>query len=188
MSKTKIDIVAALRKGKNHAAIQELYQSYPSISKFIRRNGGDEFDARDIFQDALLILYRNAQKNDFELTCAAGTYLYSVSRFLWKDVLKKRNKETALSKSLKSNLPLETELETFQEQQIQAKKLATVLLQLGEKCKLILEAYYYQKMSMKDIAAQFEYSSVNSAKTQKYKCIERAKKIAANPITTPSKY
>ncbi len=188
MSKTKIDIVAALRKGKNHAAIQELYQSYPSISKFIRRNGGDEFDARDIFQDALLILYRNTQKNDFELTCAAGTYLYSVSRFLWKDVLKKRNKETELSKSLKSNLPLETELETFQEQQIQAKKLATVLLQLGEKCKLILEAYYYQKMSMKDIAAQFEYSSVNSAKTQKYKCIERAKKIAANPITTPSKF
>ena len=107
---------------------------------------------------------------------------------MWKDVLKKRNKETELSKSLKSNLPLETELEAFQEQQIQTKKLATVLLQLGEKCKLILEAYYYQKMSMKDIAAQFEYSSVNSAKTQKYKCIERAKKIASNPITTPSKY
>jgi RNA polymerase sigma factor (sigma-70 family) len=188
MSTTTVDIVAALRKGNNRTAIQELYQSYPSISKFIRRNGGDEFDARDVFQDALLVLYRNAQKNDFKLTCAPGTYLYSVSRFLWKDVLKKRNKQVELTKSLQPCVAIEDEIEKHQEQQIQAKKLATVLNQLGDKCKLLLQAYYYQKMSMKDIAAQFDYSSVNSAKTQKYKCIERAKKIAANPITSPSKF
>lgn len=188
MSKTTIDIVAALKEGNNRTVIQELYLSYPSISKFIRQNGGDEFDARDVFQDALLVLYRNAQRNNFELTCAPSTYLYSVSRFLWKDVLKKRNKQIELTRSNQPHVAIEDEMEKFQEQQIQTKKLASVLSQLGDKCKLLLQAYYYQKMSMKDIAVQFNYSSVNSAKTQKYKCIERAKKIAANPITSPSKF
>lgn len=186
MSKSKINIVAALRNGNNRQAIEALYQAYPGISKFIRRNGGDEFDARDVFQDALLILYRNAQKPDFQLSCAPGTYLYSVSRFLWKDILKKKNKEQQLSKELKEENRFDLDIECLQEQQLKSKKLASIMQQLGDKCKMLLQAYYYQKMSMKDIAAQFEYSSVNSAKTQKYKCIERAKKLATHPIPTSS--
>ena len=67
MDKNNLNIIDALKNGHNESAIKELYKSYPSISKFILRNGGDEFDARDIFQDALLILYRNAQKKDFQL-------------------------------------------------------------------------------------------------------------------------
>jgi RNA polymerase sigma factor (sigma-70 family) len=187
MSKKNTNIVEQLRSGNNQKAIAELYKAFPGIYKFIRNNGGDEADAQDVFQDALLVLYRNAQKTEFVLTCAPGTYLYSVSRFLWKDVLKKRNKEIKLDYEIKRDEVVESDVERFQEQQLQTNKLARVMQQLGEKCKLLLQAYYYKKMSMKDIAQSFEYSSVNSAKTQKYKCIERAKKIAAKPLSSQSK-
>lgn len=133
-------------------------------------------------------LYRNAQKPDFELTCAPGTYLYSVSRFLWKDVLKKRNKEVRIEYEVRQeSVSIESDMERYQEQQSKTSQLANILQQLGEKCKHLLQAYYYKKMSMKDIAQAFEYSSVNSAKTQKYKCIERAKKLASNQHPSPSK-
>ncbi len=181
------NIVEELRSGKNKKAIAFLYQGFPAIRKFILSNGGEDADAQDVFQDALLVLYRNAQKPDFELTCAASTYLYSVARFLWKDLLKKRNKEVRMDYEIRQNETIESDIEVYQEQQSKAAQLAHVLQQLGEKCKLLLQAYYYKKMSMKDIAYAFEYSSVNSAKTQKYKCIERAKKIANKQLPSPTK-
>ncbi|BDS13309.1 RNA polymerase sigma factor [Aureispira anguillae] len=183
----KSNILEQLRSGDNKKAIATLYQSFPMIRKLICNNGGNDADAQDVFQDALLVLYRNAQKMDFELTCAPGTYLYSVARFLWKDTLKKRNKEVSLEYDIRQNEVIENDLELFQQQQSKTARLAAVLQQLGDKCKLLLQAYYYKKMSMKEIAQAFEYSSVNSAKTQKYKCIERAKKIANNQLPSTSK-
>jgi RNA polymerase sigma factor (sigma-70 family) len=184
---TNSNILEQIRSGNNKKAIAFLYQSFPAIRKFIRSNGGDDADAQDVFQDALLVFYKNAQKSEFELTCAAGTYLYSVSRFLWKDVLKKRTREIRVDYEIRQDEVIESDIERFQEQQSQGAQLAKILQQLGEKCKGLLEAYYYKKMSMKDIAQVFDYSSVNSAKTQKYKCIERAKKIATKQVSSPSK-
>jgi len=181
------NILAQLRSGDNKKAIVVLYQAFPMIRKLICSNGGNDADAQDVFQDALLVLYRNAQKPTFELTCAPSTYLYSVARFLWKDLLKKRNKEVSLEYDTRDQNVLESDLEFYQEQQTKTSQLASVLQQLGDKCKLLLQAYYYKKMSMKEIAQKFEYSSVNSAKTQKYKCIERAKKIANTQLPSTSK-
>lgn len=181
------NILEQLRTGNNKKAIAFLYQSFPMIRKLICNNGGNDADAQDVFQEALLVLYRNAQKADFELTCAPSTYLYSVARFLWKDMLKKRNKEVYLEYDVRQDEVVLPDLEQQQNQQSKTHQLASVLQQLGEKCKLLLQAYYYKKMSMKEIAQAFEYSSVNSAKTQKYKCIERAKKIATNQLPSTSK-
>lgn len=181
------NIVNELRSGNNKKAIAELYQSFPPIRKFILYNSGNDADAKDVFQEALMVLYRNAQKEEFELTCAPGTYLYSVSRFLWKDILKKRSKEVLFDKEITSSEYVEIDIECYQEQESKTLLLSSILQKLGEKCKQLLKAYYYEKMSMQEIAQLFEYGSVNSAKTQKYKCIERAKKIVANQFTSSSK-
>ena len=48
---------------------------------------------------------------------------------------------------------------------------------IGEPCKSLLEAYYIQKKSMPEIAEHFGYTNADNAKTQKYKCLVRLKKI-----------
>lgn len=180
-------IVEQLRSPDNKTALASLYQSFPMIRQLIRNNGGNDADAQDVFQEALLVLYRNAQALDFQLTCAPSTYLYSVSRFLWKDIQKKRQREVFLDKDVRQEVCIEQDMEQHQEQEEKSAQLSAVIQQLGDKCRAILKAYYYQKQSMKEIAAALNYGSINSAKTQKYKCLERAKKIASRQFSSTSK-
>jgi RNA polymerase sigma factor (sigma-70 family) len=180
-------IVEQLRSNDSKAALAKLYQSFPMIRQLIRNNGGNDADAQDVFQEALLVLYKNVQAPEFSLTCAPSTYLYSVSRYLWKDIQKKRNREVVLDQDVRHDACIEQDMEQHQQQQQKSAQLSAVFQQLGEKCQTILKAYYYQKLSMKEIAAALNYGSVNSAKTQKYKCIERAKKIATRQLSSTSK-
>ena len=46
--------------------------------------------------------------------------------------------------------------------------------------KMILYSYelmYYQKWSMKDIAEKFGFKNADTTKNQKYKCMQRLKKL-----------
>ncbi|HKZ67104.1 MAG TPA: hypothetical protein VJ111_12135, partial [Chitinophagaceae bacterium] len=55
--------------------------------------------------------------------------------------------------------------------------MAKAINNLGEPCKSLLEAFYLQKKNMQEIAINFGYTNAENAKTQKYKCLMRLKKI-----------
>ena len=63
-----------------------------SIRQYIRANQGSSEDARDIFQEVLLVIFRRVRSGSFTLTCSLGTYLYSVSKLLWLKELRKRKR------------------------------------------------------------------------------------------------
>ena len=168
-------IIQQLRSGHNEAALRELYKGFPAVSHFIRKHGGNQDDARDMFQESLLIFYRNVQKKEFELTSSVNTYLFSVAKYLWKDELKKKNRTVPLEMQLQetpAHLPY-----TGQEER-KIGLMDKVLSQLGEKCSEILRLFYYEKKAMEEIASRLQYKNVDTAKTQKYKCMERAKLMA----------
>ena len=176
-------LIELLRSGQHHKALEELYKAYPAIRHFIKTHGGNDDDARDTFQDALLIFYRNVQKKDFVLTASVNTYLFSVCRFMWKDALKKKNREVSFTIQ---DAPAE-EIRSYQEEEQQMRWLDKILASLGNKCTDILKMFYYKKMSMEEIAKALDYRNVDTAKTQKYKCLERARAMANEMNVTTEK-
>jgi len=160
-------------------AYTSMYNYYPKIKKMLVNYGANEDDAKDIFQEAILILSNKLEDPHFRLDAKISTYLYSVSRYLCKDFMAKKNKIVAIDQfhSLTEDI-----IEDHGEKEAQFEKIDRILKDLGERCKQILVAYYYKKKSMKEIAKEFEYATVNSAKNQKYKCLERAKKMAAENV------
>ena len=52
--------------------------------------------------------------------------------------------------------------------------------EIGEPCKTLLKDFYIKNLSMKDIQEKFGYTNTDNAKTQKYKCLQRLKKIFFN--------
>lgn len=53
-------------------------------------------------------------------------------------------------------------------------------MKLGQKCKELLELFYFKKLSMKDISKKLGFASEKVAKNQKYRCIEKAKENLKN--------
>lgn len=81
-------IIQMLREGQETKAFQKLYDHLPKVEELIRKNSGKRSDAKDVFQDALVIFHQKV-KNDLQLTSSIGTYIYGVCRNLWMDELRK---------------------------------------------------------------------------------------------------
>ncbi len=79
-------ILEFFKTGQRDRAFKQLYSLYPRIEKLVLSKGGEKSDAQDVFQEALIILNRNLEQSNFKLTASFYTYLYSVSRFVWKDM------------------------------------------------------------------------------------------------------
>ena len=168
-------IIELLKIGKQNKAFLKLYKNYPQVEKLILSKGGSKEDAKDIFQEALIIFYEKVTNTEFKLTSAIGTYLYSVSRFLWKDELLKRKGKTAVDVSFEFSSEEETEFQLAIEREAKFKQIESVLTQLGDKCLQLLKMFYYEDLSMSVIASKVGLKSEKIAKNQKYKCLERAK-------------
>ena len=84
MKKYSVEEIITGVKHRNNDVFRFLYSEiYPSIKKFILQNKGSDEDARDVFQEALIIFYRNACKKGFKLSSSVKTYLFSVCRNIW---------------------------------------------------------------------------------------------------------
>jgi len=170
---TDQEIISDIRAGRREGAIKVMYAEYPKILANIRSSGGDEEIAREVFHDSLILLIEKVSKPEFELTSKLSTYLYGINRFLWKNELRKQRRNPELE--WKDTLILSAEdLDYSEEKEEKIKLLDMVLNKVTERCKKIFELFYYKKENMNDIAVKLNFSSVNSAKTQKYKCMESA--------------
>ncbi|HEY5369586.1 MAG TPA: sigma-70 family RNA polymerase sigma factor [Hanamia sp.] len=158
--------------------IETIYRdNYPTIKAFIIKNNGYADDARDIFQEAMIILFEKAKSDSFVLSCRLQTYLYSVCRRLWLKKLQKQNRFNPSVELIHEIVPVEDELELHEQKEADFKLMENALQKVGEPCKSLLQAFYIEKKSMPEIAQIFHYTNAENAKTQKYKCLVRLKKI-----------
>jgi len=159
-------------------AVETIYrENYSTIQSFIVKNNGYPDDARDIFQEAMIVLYEKVCTGSFELTCQIKTYLYSVCRRLWLKRLQQMQRYNSSAESIEEVVSVEEELNVHEKRNTDLIVMESALGKIGEPCKSLLEAYYLQKKSMPEIAEFFGYTNADNAKTQKYKCLVRLKKI-----------
>ena len=159
-------------------AVETLYQeNFNTIQSLIINNNGSSDDAKDIFQEAIIVLYEKVRAGGFELQCQIKTFLYSVSRRLWLKRLQQQNRYASPGDSMESVVPVEEDLEAHEQRNAESEMMEQAISHLGEPCKSLLEAYYLQKQNMQVIAASFGYTNADNAKNQKYKCLMRLKKI-----------
>lgn len=158
--------------------LNRLYISYfPMVLQLVLKNNGDEDDAKDVFQESVIVLYNKVKAGNFELNSKLKTFLYSVCRRLWLKRLNEQSKTIRNIQDFSEIIAVEDDLEKHEEKDRQFAIMESALIQLGEPCKTIIEDYYIQNRSMQEICEKFGYTNADNAKTQKYKCLQRLKKL-----------
>lgn len=149
--------------------IIRLYKStFPLVAGYVSKMGGGLDEAKDVFQDALVIYYEKAVAGKLELQKGDDkAYLLGIARHLW---LKKLRDD-------KNTLPLTQDLDLIDEPAISlsSNKVLHYLETAGNKCMQLLSAFYYHKRPMKEIASLLGYGGERSVTVQKYKCLEKVR-------------
>lgn len=158
--------------------IETIYrENFNMIQSLVINNNGSADDAKDVFQEAMIVLYEKARSGVFELNCQIKTYIYSVCRRLWLKRLQQLNRYSPQVENLTDTVAVEDEVEEHEKRNSEFEMMEKAISSLGEPCKSLLEAYYLKKQNMQVIAANFGYTNADNAKNQKYKCLMRLKKI-----------
>ena len=157
--------------GNDQQVLKKIYQDHlPGIIAMVKKNNGSIEDAKDIFQEAILIVYDKARQPGFELKGTFYSFLFGVSRFLWLRQLKKKYRKNITIDGDEGYID-EGEVNALQEKEEKWKLFHEVFVRLGEDCQKVLQ-YFFDGMSLKDIGEKMGYS-VSYVKLKKFKCKEQ---------------
>lgn len=87
---TDIEIIECLRNRKSYVVHYLSDRYLPMVRLMVIQLGGDPEDAKDIFQEGLMIMLEKIDNKEFALTCKFKTFLYCVCENLWKSIIAKR--------------------------------------------------------------------------------------------------
>ena len=88
---TDQELIDQLKKG-NENCLQQLYQHIGMVKSWVEQNNGNEDDALDVFQEAIIVFYKNVMAGNYELRSKISTYLFEISKRQWLNQLNRRKK------------------------------------------------------------------------------------------------
>ena len=166
------DILTGIRNS-NTDVLEFIYKNYyHQINSFILKNDGSDEDAKDVYQDAILIIYQKVLNENLALNCSFNTYLYSVSRLLWLKQLEKRKlKKIFLEESVKF-VELDDDVFKVSDTIERYKLYQEHFYKLSYNCQKILELFLAQ-IQLKEIARLLGFKSDQYVKKRKHQCKEK---------------
>ena len=179
------EIIEGLRK-RDSRILKYIYTTcYESVQHMIMNNSGTREDAKDIFQESMIIAFRNIKKDsDFELKSSFQTYIYSVARLLWLKHLRISKNNMKNFSEIEDYIDFE-EPQPFTTVELRYSLYQKTLLELPEDCQKILKLSL-DGVSHKEIAEILGYKSENYISKRKHFCKEYLiKKIKENPDYQP---
>jgi RNA polymerase sigma factor (sigma-70 family) len=184
-SLTNEEIIQGIRQ-KNGEVIKHIYRrNFPSIQNFIIKNFGTASDAEDVFQEAMVIVYKIVKDERSEEINNIEAYLYMTAKKMW--LYKVRRESAARHVSLQipvhdSAEPPGYEVELAElEMNLQYGLVQKHFLSLEKVCRQIL-SLFFAGTPMKEIARIMGYKNEEVAKRRKYLCQKALiEKIRSDP-------
>jgi RNA polymerase sigma factor (sigma-70 family) len=177
-------IIGKLKAG-DEDTLRSLYKGYaPMVSSFmIGRH--PEF-IKEVLQISLIEFWQNVRKDEFKLTSKLSTYFYSIAHNQFLRLLAQQKRVLVTDSALEHK---ETESNTAYQgeaQDILSSKIKSAINCISPCCRKVLLLYYFDELSMDQVAREMGYANIDTAKTKKYKCMQILKKHIEESNTSAS--
>ncbi|MBC9910921.1 RNA polymerase sigma factor [Chitinophaga varians] len=153
----------------NDPIFESVYRdTLPKVARMVHRMGGDLNTAKDIFHDAVIIYLEKKQQNAVDIV-SDQAYILGIARILSLRRLKDDRQYVSFpAQEDYYGIPAD-----FYDPPPVAQPVISFLKNAGKKCLQLLQAFYYDKLSMGEIAHHLQYKTQHVATVQKYKCLEK---------------
>jgi RNA polymerase sigma factor (sigma-70 family) len=170
---TDVEILDGLRKRDNRV-LQYIYKNtFNTVKQLVVHNAGSDSDAEDIFQEALIVIFKKLKEEpDFKLTSAFSTYIYSISRLMWLKHLRQIKKIDIdpLNRDMEERIEFEEPL-PVEDKDLRMAIYQRTLLRIPEDCQKILRLTA-QDITSKEIARQLGFRSEGYVRKRRHFCKE----------------
>jgi RNA polymerase sigma factor (sigma-70 family) len=175
------DAITTGLKTQDLAMIKYIYKKFfHQISAWITSNSGTRMDAEDVFQDALVVLYKKLSRDTLAFTGSFKACLFSVCRHLW---LKKLNtKGLCISCDDMDHIMKDddqSQLEQITRESEKFNLIARHFQQMSIKDQKLLRLFM-KKVPLAEITSILGYKSYDYTKARKYLCKEKLRKAILN--------
>ena len=175
---TEHNLLDLVRRG-DAKAIEALYRaSYHQCAKYVTNNKGAAEDAQDVFQEALIVLFKKVREPNFELAANVPSFLYGIVRNLWLKKLRDYQKQSLVLTldDPDKNHPLVEVDESEQKIELEERliHLQQCMSILSEECRRLLDLSIYKKFNSKEIAQEMGYAE-SFVRVKKKRCIDGLK-------------
>ena len=182
---TDEEIIAGLRKRDNRV-LQYIYKnSFNAVKQLVVHNAGSDSDAEDIFQEALIIIFKKIRDDaDFQLTANFTTYIYSIARLIWLKHLKqiKKIEIDPLNRDMEERIEFEEPL-PVEDKDLRMAIYQRTLSQIPEDCQKILRLTA-EDVTSREIARRLGFRSEGYVRKRRHFC----KEYLVNKIKDDAEY
>ena len=160
-------------------AIKYLYKQYfTGLSIYVQQYDGNKQDAEDIFQETIVAFIELVQQNKFRGDASIKTLLFAINKNTWLNELKRRSRAGLREEKFEiARDNIDQGIDNYIAGRESRKKVLDILDKTGEGCKKILLAFYYENLSMKEIATMTNYENEQVLRNKKYKCLKHLEQL-----------
>ena len=163
--------------------IMEIYTIiFPKVKNFILQNKGQQVDAEDIFQKALLQIAVRYRREPFEIKSSFEAYVFTACKNLWRRELNK-SKTRVTDDGVMELQSEERDMALATLEQGRWELFAEKLDAISENCRKVL-TLFFAKVSYARIVQEMDYSSETVARQRVFKC----KSKLVETITNDNRY
>jgi len=162
-------------KNRQRAVVLFVTNEYLSmITYMVKRMGGSNQDAEDIFQEALMVVLKKLDKDELKLTARFTTFFYAICKNLRLCQLNEKKRENEYM-YVYLNDAYYPETTANRTKELQEKKFQHYFERLSKVCREILRLYTI-KLSVKEIAMELG-NTEKYIRKRKYECKNRLAKL-----------
>ncbi len=184
MSEYSVEEIITGIRSQDNSVLQYIYREYyPTVHHFILANSGNADDAKDIFQESVIIIYRKLKdENHFFLNSSFKTFIYSIARHLWLKHLRNLKYEDQKITDQHKFFELKEEPFKIENEDLRMSLYQKYFQQLPEDCRKIL-SLTVKDIPQKEIARILGFKSENYVKKRKHYCKDfLIRKIKDDPL------
>ena len=167
-----------LIKQNDATTLKNLYKTnFAKVKRYVLKNSGDEQQAKDVYQEAFIAMWRNIKNDRFtaESENAINGYIFQIAKYKWLDHVRsvKYKNTTFINREIEYDEP---DIEIGEATNKKIKILMDCIGNLSERCQNLLKLFYFERKPYKEIAQILSMDEA-SARNAKYRCQEQLKKM-----------